>query len=224
MCVPSRRNGSPRPQPLASRSVRSASRQPTQKSAPSRPVANVPRGRRARRGRPSRARASANWTARARTTPRASKTRARAGAAKAYRKRNRSRASHDSINRIAGGLAAPAGGRQRLPPVAVVVRAKRGMEVRVRPRRGVTLAEQLAASSNLRDLLKLRDGDGLFASIYLGAEQSLARINPSQLFHFLFAHKSKLRLFVSAELPFFSCQGSNDLPLCADVFHTIQLS
>ena len=73
----------------------------------------------------------------------------------------------------------------------------------MRPRRGVTLAEQLAASSNLRDLLKLRDGDGLFASIYLGAEQSLARINPSQLFHFLFAHKSKLRLFVSAELPFF---------------------
>jgi hypothetical protein len=37
------------------------------------------------------------------------------------------------------------------------------MEVRApgsRPRRGVTLAEQLAASSNLRDLLKLRDGDG----------------------------------------------------------------
>ncbi|CAN6211192.1 unnamed protein product [Urochloa humidicola] len=36
------------------------------------------------------------------------------------------------------------------------------MEVRVpgRPRRGVTLAEQLAASSNLRDLLKLHDGDG----------------------------------------------------------------
>ncbi|RCV12374.1 hypothetical protein SEVIR_2G274900v4 [Setaria viridis] len=42
------------------------------------------------------------------------------------------------------------------------------MEVRVpppgsrqaRPRRGVTLAEQLAASSNLRDLLKLRDSDG----------------------------------------------------------------
>ena len=30
----------------------------------------------------------------------------------------------------------------------------------MRPRRGVTLAEQLAASSNLRDLLKLRDGDG----------------------------------------------------------------
>ncbi|CAL5082242.1 unnamed protein product [Urochloa decumbens] len=30
---------------------------------------------------------------------------------------------------------------------------------RPRPRRGVTLAEQLAASSNLRDLLKLRDGD-----------------------------------------------------------------
>ncbi|OEL25317.1 hypothetical protein BAE44_0013668 [Dichanthelium oligosanthes] len=38
------------------------------------------------------------------------------------------------------------------------------MEVRVRPgsrpRRGVTLAEQLAASSNLRDLLKLRDNNG----------------------------------------------------------------
>ncbi|XP_025801629.1 uncharacterized protein LOC112881152 [Panicum hallii] len=37
------------------------------------------------------------------------------------------------------------------------------MEVRVppgRPRRGVTLAEQLAASSNLRDLLKLRDDEG----------------------------------------------------------------
>ena len=31
---------------------------------------------------------------------------------------------------------------------------------RARPRRGVTLAEQLAASSNLRDLLKLRDGNG----------------------------------------------------------------
>ncbi|KAF0914450.1 hypothetical protein E2562_028528 [Oryza meyeriana var. granulata] len=28
------------------------------------------------------------------------------------------------------------------------------------PRRGVTLAEQMAASSNLRDLLKLRDDDG----------------------------------------------------------------
>ncbi|KAG2644438.1 uncharacterized protein LOC120695785 [Panicum virgatum] len=34
------------------------------------------------------------------------------------------------------------------------------MEARARPRRGVTLAEQLAASSNLRDLLKLRDGNG----------------------------------------------------------------
>ncbi|CAN6174905.1 unnamed protein product [Urochloa humidicola] len=36
------------------------------------------------------------------------------------------------------------------------------MEVRVPPRqrRGVTLAEQLAASSNLRDLLKLHNGDG----------------------------------------------------------------
>ncbi|KAJ1290297.1 hypothetical protein BS78_02G232600 [Paspalum vaginatum] len=36
------------------------------------------------------------------------------------------------------------------------------MEARVppRPRRGVTLAEQLAASSNLRDLLKLRDDGG----------------------------------------------------------------
>ncbi|RLN04385.1 uncharacterized protein C2845_PM13G10000 [Panicum miliaceum] len=72
---------------------------------------------------------------------------------------------------ISPAQAAAAGGpplQLKLPPPVVssakeraaqVRHARGGMEV-PRPRRGVTMDEQLVASSNLRDLLKLRDDDG----------------------------------------------------------------